>query len=100
MTRPETPSFDPHAYLDTEGRGRHVLQIKAKQDLFSQGDPANWIFYLQRGNAKLTVLSKAGKEATITLLGPGDFTGEEAIAAPGGRRLAPATALTACTAQR
>ena len=56
------------------------------------------MFYLQTGRAKLTVISKNGKEATITLLGAGDFVGEEALAGAVGRRLATATVITACTA--
>jgi CRP/FNR family transcriptional regulator, cyclic AMP receptor protein len=56
------------------------------------------MFYLQRGRAKLTVVSAAGKEATITLLTAGDFVGEESIAGAVGRRLATATAMSACTA--
>ena len=72
--------------------------MKPKQTFFSQGNPADCIFYLQKGRAKLTVVSKNGKEATITLLGSGDFVGEESIAAVVGLRMATATAITACTA--
>ncbi|MGA8528448.1 MAG: cyclic nucleotide-binding domain-containing protein [Acidobacteriaceae bacterium] len=56
------------------------------------------IYYLQKGRAKLTVVSTAGKEATITLLSTGDFVGEESLAAVAGLRMATATAITACTA--
>ncbi len=59
---------------------------------------ADSVFYLQSGRAKLTVVSSRGKEATITLLGPGDFVGEEAIAAVAGRRLATVTTISACSA--
>jgi CRP-like cAMP-binding protein len=69
-----------------------------KQSFFSQGELADCIFYLQKGTAKITVVSQAGKEATITLLGAGDFLGEEALVAMPGQRLATATAATACTA--
>jgi CRP/FNR family cyclic AMP-dependent transcriptional regulator len=78
--------------------GRRIAQFKPNQLLFSQGDPADSIFYLQRGRAKLTVVSAAGKEATITLLAVGDFVGEESIAGAVGLRLATATAITACAA--
>ncbi len=78
--------------------GRRIVQLKPKQAFFSQGDPADSIFYLQTGRAKLTVVSQAGKEATITLSLRGDFVGEESLAAVGGLRMATATAMTACTA--
>lgn len=65
--------------------------------VFSQGGSADALYFLQKGRARLTVVSKAGKEATITLLAIGDFIGEEAIAAIHGLRLSTATAITACT---
>jgi CRP/FNR family transcriptional regulator, cyclic AMP receptor protein len=74
--------------------------LAPKEAFFSQGDPADSVFYLQKGRAKVTVVSPAGKEATITLLSAGDFVGEEALAAMAGLRLATATAITACTALR
>jgi CRP/FNR family transcriptional regulator, cyclic AMP receptor protein len=90
--------FDPEAFLSSTGLGRKVVQLKAEEAYFSQGSKADSIFYLQKGRAKLTVVSSAGKEATITLLTPGDFVGEESLAGVPGRRLATATAITACTA--
>jgi CRP-like cAMP-binding protein len=72
--------------------------MKAREAFFSQGSEADSIFYLLKGRAKLTVVSAAGKEATITLLTVGDFVGEESIAGAIGRRLATATAINACTA--
>ena len=72
--------------------------MQAKQIFFSQGDPADSIFYLQEGRAKLTVVSTTGKEATVTLLSAGDFVGEESLAAVAGLRMASATAITNCTA--
>ena len=98
MIEPRETAFDAAAFLANSGLGRRIVQFKPKQLLFSQGDPADSIFHLQRGRAKLTVVSAAGKEATITLLTVGDFVGEESIAAVGGLRLATATAITACTA--
>ncbi len=74
--------------------------LKAKQPFFSQGDPADSIYYLRKGRAKVTIVSHEGKEATITLLAPRDFLGEESLASVGGRRLTSAIALTACTATR
>ena len=69
-----------------------------KETFFSQGDPADSIFYLQDGRAKVTIVSQAGKEATLTLLSAGDFVGEEALAALAGLRLTSAIAVTACVA--
>jgi CRP/FNR family cyclic AMP-dependent transcriptional regulator len=91
-------TFEPAAFLANAGLGRRIVQLKPKTDFFAQGTPADSVFYLQKGRAKLTVVSKAGKEATITLLSPGDFIGEEAIAAVVGLHMATATAITACTA--
>jgi CRP/FNR family transcriptional regulator, cyclic AMP receptor protein len=90
--------FDPASYLANAGPGRKIVHLDAKQSLFSQGDPADSIFYLQTGQAKITVVSQAGKEATITILAPGDFAGEESLTATHGLRLATATAITACSA--
>jgi CRP/FNR family transcriptional regulator, cyclic AMP receptor protein len=77
--------------------GRKIVQLDSKQAFFSQGTHADSIFYLHKGRAKLTVVSKNGKEATITLLSVGDFVGEESLASVGGVRMATATAITACT---
>ena len=98
MVEPEKPGFDAAAFLARAGPGRTIIQLAPKDALFSQGDPAGSIFYLQKGRAKVTVVSTAGKEATMTLLAAGDFVGEESIAGTGGLRLATATAITACTA--
>jgi CRP-like cAMP-binding protein len=100
MTEVNDPKFDPAAFLAKSGLGRHPIALKAKEAFFSQGSAADCVFYLQTGRAKLTVVSERGKEATITLLGAGDFIGEESIAAVPGLRMATATAMTACTAQR
>ena len=98
MTARSLAAFDPEAFLAKAGIGRRIVQVKNKEPFFSQGDIGDCIFYLQKGRAKLTVISKAGKEATIALLGAGDFLGEESVAAVGGLRLATATATAACTA--
>jgi CRP/FNR family cyclic AMP-dependent transcriptional regulator len=84
--------------LTKAGLGRKIVQLKAKEAFFSQGNSADSIFYLQTGRAKLTVVSKNGKEATITLLSAGDFVGEESLATVGGLHMATATAITACIA--
>jgi CRP-like cAMP-binding protein len=97
-TELENARFDPAAFLAKAGLGRRIVQLKPKQLFFSQGNPADSVFFLQKGRAKITVVSKKGKEATITLLSPGDFIGEESIAGVAGLRLSTATALIACTA--
>lgn len=74
------------------------MEFEPKETFFSQGDPANTVFYLQKGRAKLTVVSQKGKEATITLLSAGDFVGEESLASIPGLRLATASAVNTCTA--
>src|SRR5580698_7767499 len=98
MAEPPKIAFDPEAFLANAGLGRRIVQLKTKEAFFSQGSAADSIFYLQKGRAKLTVVSAAGKEATITLLSGGDFIGEESLAGAVGRRLATATAVSACTA--
>jgi len=100
MVELEKPPFDAEAFLSRAGLGRRIVQIKPKESFFTQGEPADSVFYLQRGRAKVTVLSNAGKEATITLLSGGDFVGEEALASGTGLRLASATAITACAAMK
>jgi CRP-like cAMP-binding protein len=100
MVELEKPRFDVAAFLASAGLGRRIIQLAPKEAFFSQGDPADSVFYLQKGRAKVTVVSPAGKEATITLLSAGDFVGEEALAAIAGLRLATATAITFCAALR
>jgi CRP/FNR family transcriptional regulator, cyclic AMP receptor protein len=91
-------SFNPATFLANAGLGRRIVRLKAKQSFFLQGNPADCVFYLQSGRAKLTVVSKAGKEATITLLSAGEFIGEESIAGVAGLRMATATAISGCVA--
>ena len=93
----KTNEFDPEAFLAQNGLGRTTLELKKHQTVFSQGDSADTVFYLQKGRVKLTVISKRGKEATITLLSAGDFLGEECIASVQPQRMTTATGLTACT---
>jgi CRP/FNR family transcriptional regulator, cyclic AMP receptor protein len=98
MVELEKPQFDVAAFLANAGLGRRLVELRPKEPFFSQGDLADSVFYLQKGRAKVTVVSKAGKEATITLLSSGDFIGEESLAVAVGRRLATATAITSCSA--
>src|SRR5580658_6820152 len=92
------PAFDPATFLSRAGLGRRIVRLKSKESFFAQGNPADCVFYLQSGRAKLTVVSKNGKEATITMIAAGEFIGEESIAGPVGLRMASATAISPCTA--
>jgi CRP-like cAMP-binding protein len=98
------PASDPQFvfmdFLTREGPGRRLVHLKSGGVFFSQGTESNCVFYLIAGRAKLTVVSKSGKEATITLLASGEFVGEEAIAGAGGLRMATASAITACSAMK
>ncbi len=98
MVEFDKPTFDAAAFLMSAGLGRRIVQMKPKEKFYSQGDPADSVFYLQAGTAKITVVSQAGKEATIAILSTGDFVGESALASIPGLRLSAATATTACTA--
>ena len=98
MAKLEKPTFDAAAFLANAGLGRRIVQVPPKQSFFSQGDPADSVFYLQKGRAKLTAVSEAGKEATLMMLSPGEFVGEAALAAIPGLHLSTATAITSCTA--
>jgi CRP-like cAMP-binding protein len=90
--------FDVNAYLATSGPGRWIIQRSRSQPFFSQGDPADCIFYLQRGRVKISLVSPSGREATLRLVSSGDFFGEKAAAADPGLRVTSATAITACVA--
>jgi CRP-like cAMP-binding protein len=100
MPEPAKIPFTPADFLANAGLGRKIVQFGPGDSFFSQGQTADAIFYLQKGRAKLTVVSSSGKEATILLLSPGDFVGEESLASVGGLRMASATAVTACSALR
>jgi CRP/FNR family transcriptional regulator, cyclic AMP receptor protein len=92
--------FDPKVFLANVGAGRTVRQYRPKRAIFSQGDRADAVFYIQEGKVRLSVISKQGKEATIALLGTGDFVGEGCIASDQTLRLATATAITECSVLR
>jgi CRP/FNR family transcriptional regulator, cyclic AMP receptor protein len=88
--------FDPKAFLVSAGVGKTPRRYSAKQVIFSQGERADTVLYIQQGRVRLSVLSKQGKEATIALLGPGDFLGEGCIASDQPLRSATATATNDC----
>ncbi len=91
----KTREFDPHNFLATIGTGRKFLAVTKKNAVFTQGDGADAVFYIQTGKVRLTVVSKTGKEATIGILKEGDFFGEGALA---GQivRMGSAEAMTDC----
>src|ERR1700686_4398406 len=72
--------FDPDTFLATIGEGRKILVVPKKQLIFSQGDGADAVFYVQKGKVRLTVVSQIGKEATIAIVNQGNFFGEGALA--------------------
>jgi CRP-like cAMP-binding protein len=98
ITNGSSATFDPAAFLASAWLGRKTIELKPNETFFRQGDKADAVCYLQRGRAKLTVVSQSGKEATIALLAAGEFVGEESLAAIEGLRLATATAVNPCTA--
>ena len=96
---PKLTVFDPKLFLSKVGKGRTISEYRKSEVVFAQGDRADAIFYIQKGKVKLTVVSNAGKEAVIAILGPGDFLGEGCLA---GRPvcLATATAMVDCSIVR
>jgi CRP/FNR family cyclic AMP-dependent transcriptional regulator len=91
-------AFDAEAFLTSAGSGRSIVELRSKQTFFLAGEAANFVFYLQSGRAKQTVVSKSGKEATITFLSAGEFLGEESLAATGALHTSTATSMTDCSA--
>ena len=89
------PGFDPKTFLATMGAGRKPLVVTRKQAIFTQGDKADAVFYIQKGKVRLTVVSKVGKEATIGILGEENFFGEGALAGQV-LRMGSAAAMTDC----
>jgi CRP-like cAMP-binding protein len=90
------PPFDLHAFLDSAGVERKVAKYARSAIVFSQGDPATHVFYIQQGSVKLSVLSRTGKEAVVAILETGDFFGEGCLAGQP-RRMATAAAMRAST---
>lgn len=87
--------FDPGTFLATIGEGRKKLTVSKKQAIFTQGDVADAVFYIQKGRVRLTVVSKTGKEATIGILTEGNFFGEGSLAGQA-LRMGSAAAMTDC----
>lgn len=93
---PATTAFDLRTFLDSAGVARSIRKHAKSSVIFSQGDPAADVFYLQAGRVKLSVLSRTGKEAVVAILGAGDFFGEGCLAGQP-RRMATASAMNAST---
>jgi CRP/FNR family transcriptional regulator, cyclic AMP receptor protein len=74
------PEFDPAAFLAKAGNGKTVTEYRKDQAVFTQGEPADAVFYVQAGKVKITVISEQGKEAVIAILGPQEFCGEGCLA--------------------
>ena len=72
--------FDAQAFLDSAGINRRIAEYRRGDVLFAQGDPGNQVLYIQKGGVKLSVLSKAGRQAVVAMLGPGEFFGEGCLA--------------------
>src|SRR4029079_12888807 len=91
--------FDVHTFLAKIGPGRTMMNCRKNKRLFSQGDPADAIFYIQSGKVKLTVISKQGKEAVVGILGANDFFGEGCLAGQS-VRMSSASAMSGCEVMR
>ena len=89
-------AFDPEAFLARAGLGRKILNLKKDETAYAQGDPADAIFYVQTGRLRVTVTSANGKEATLALVGAGEFLGEDCMVSAHPLRLTTATAMTEC----
>lgn len=71
--------FDVQTFLNSAGVGRKVVELKSKETVFTQGDPATSVLYIQEGGVKLTVINESGNEAVVGILGRGDFFGEGSL---------------------
>jgi CRP/FNR family transcriptional regulator, cyclic AMP receptor protein len=99
MPMKASPSFDPKAFLAEVGEGRSIVKYRKDQTVFSQGEPADAVFYIQKGKVKVTVVSVQGKEAVVAILGPDDFFGEGCLTAQP-RRIATVATMVDTTVMR
>ena len=93
------PAFDVKSFLSKANGGRTIADYRQDSVLYSQADPANAVFYIQKGKVKLTVVSRRGKEAVIGILGAGDFFGEGCLTGQP-FRMATSVALSECSIMR
>ena len=89
-------AFDAQVFLESVGASRRVAEFRRQQTIFSQGDAADSVMYVQKGSVKFTVVSESGKEAVVAIFGPGDFFGEGGMAGQK-MRMATATAIAPTT---
>src|SRR5580692_5377711 len=92
----KNPTFKAQAFLDSAGLARRIVEYRGSQKIYSQGDPTNHVFYIQKGGIKLSVVNEVGKEAVVAVLGPGDFFGEGGLAGQA-VRMGAATAIAPAT---
>jgi CRP/FNR family cyclic AMP-dependent transcriptional regulator len=96
MQTKQKGTFNAQAFLDSAGIARKIVEYRRAEVIFTQGDPCEHVLYIQKGAVKLSVLSKAGREAVVAMLGPGEFFGEACLAGQT-VRMGSATATTAST---
>ncbi len=89
-------TFDPQTFLDTTGMARKVAEFRRSEAIFSQGDAANSVMYIQKGGVKFSVVNESGREAVVAMFGPTDFFGEGCMAGQS-VRMGTATAITPST---
>jgi CRP-like cAMP-binding protein len=92
--------FSPQEYLAKGGFGKTILQFKKNEGIFTQGELADTVYFIQKGKVKLSVVSPSGKEATIAILSAGQFVGEECITSDRPNRISSSSALTPCVLLR
>jgi CRP-like cAMP-binding protein len=99
MAPKRRPAFDPKSFLAKVGEGRSIDRFGKDQIVFSQGDPADAVLYIQKGKVKVTVLSEQGKEAVVAILAADEFFGEGCLAGQA-QRIATVTTMTDCVIMR
>ena len=99
MAKPRSQEFDTATFLAQPGEGGSVTRYRKNQLIFSQGDPADAVFHVQKGKLKVTVVSDRGKEAVAAILGPDEFFGEACMAGQL-QRLATVSAMTEAVVER
>ena len=92
----KNPAFNARAFLDSAGVARRIVEYRRSEKIYSQGESAENVLYIQKGGIKLSVVNEVGKEAVVAMLGPGDFFGEGCLAGQS-VRMATATATTPTT---
>jgi CRP/FNR family cyclic AMP-dependent transcriptional regulator len=92
----KTESLEPQTFLDTSGTARKIAEFRKDEQIYSQGDVAKSVMYIQKGNVKFSVVSATGKVAVVAMLGPSDFFGEGCMAGQS-LRMGTATAITPTT---